>query len=312
MSLINQMLRDLDSRQASALERSGVAAQVRALPPEKHFPWERVWSVIAGAVIGAVGLWLAFSAWQASPSPGQSVSPIAAAQPPAPAMAVTVPMLVVPMPSDVAAEPLVVETKKVPISESLQMDFRLSHLVPRAEPAAAAPTAGSPTIAAVTPTIDKRPLAPPPDTAEGQYRKGMTAYRQGRPSEAQEDFQSALRLDARQVSARQALLSLLMEQRQWQEAQAVATEGLVLVPGQPGWAMILARLQVEQGQIAEAEQTMATHARYGEHSADYLAFHGLLLEKLQRPQEAREAFIKAREIGSLPPDLAAAVEQRLR
>jgi hypothetical protein len=30
MSLINQMLRDLDSRQASALERSGVAAQVRA------------------------------------------------------------------------------------------------------------------------------------------------------------------------------------------------------------------------------------------------------------------------------------------
>jgi len=310
MSLINQMLRDLDSRQASALERSGVAAQVRALPPEKHFPWERVWSVIAGVVIGAAGLWLAFNAWRASPSPGQSVPPIAAAQPPAPAKAVAVPMLVVPMPSDVAPEPPVAETNKVATSESLQMDFRLHHATPHAEPAAVAPSTSG--IAAVTPTIDKRPLAPPPDTAEGQYRKGMTAYRQGRAGEAQEDFQAALRLDARQVSTRQALLSLLMEQRQWQEAQAVAAEGLALVAGQPGWAMILARLQVEQGQIAEAEQTMASHARYAEHSADYLAFHGLLLEKLQRPLEAREAFIKAREIGSLPPDLAAAVEQRLR
>jgi hypothetical protein len=30
------------------------------------------------------------------------------------------------------------------------------------------------------------------------------------------------------------------------------------------------------------------------------------------PQEAREAFLKARELGSLPPEMAAAVEQRLR
>ncbi len=139
----------------------------------------------------------------------------------------------------------------------------------------------------------------------------MAAYRQGRPNEALEGFQSALRLDARHVPARQALLSQLMEQRRWQEAQAVAAEGLTLVAAQPGWAMILARLQVEQGQVAEAEQTMATHARYGERRADYLAFHGLLLEKLQRPEEARAVFLKAREIGSLPPDLAAAVEQRL-
>jgi MSHA biogenesis protein MshN len=174
----------------------------------------------------------------------------------------------------------------------------------------------------------------------------MAAFRQGRSSEAVPAFQNVLRLDGHHVAARQALLSLLMEQGRWPEAQTLASEGLAVDPAQPGWAMIVARLQVEQGQVAAAQETLARHAAHGERSADYQAFHALLLQKLQRPkeavdrfrvatglrpsegrwwyglglaleadqrtQEAREAFRQARETGNLPAELATALEQHLR
>jgi MSHA biogenesis protein MshN len=310
VSLVNQMLRDLDERQASALERKGMATQVRALPKEKRFPWASVLPIVVGVAVAAVGTWLAFDTnRQAAPKPIPE-SPVASIVPSVTAL--PMPTLVVPMPVEPEAVAPVVATAA---PDSLQMDFKLSQVPQRVEPVAPEASASTPApVSAPAPLarIDKRPLVPVGSSADSEYRKALAAYRQGRPNEAAEGFQSALRLDARHVSARQALLSLLLEQRRWQEAQVVATDGLAQVGAQPGWAMILARLQLEQGQVAEAERTMATYAAQGERSADYLAFHGLLLEKLQRPQEARAAFTKAQELGSLPPELAAAIEQRLR
>lgn len=318
MSLINQMLRDLDERQASALERNGLAAQVRALPREKRFPWASVLPIAIGASIAVAGIWLAHDTSSSASPPAPAVAPTVAPTPIAsPKTAMAMPVLVVPMPTEPAEAPAA--PTDVPVVKPLQMDRQISqpprNEIPRmgyAEAPATPLAAASAAVATPPSQIDKRPLAPPANTAEGEYRKALAAYRQGRPNEATEGFQNALRLDVRHVSARQALLSLLLEQRRWPEAQATVAEGLALAPAQPGWAMILARLQVEQGQLAEAEQTMATHAAHGERSPDYQAFHGLLLEKLQRSQEARAAFTRARDLGNLPPELAAAVEQRLR
>ncbi|MBI4997208.1 MAG: tetratricopeptide repeat protein [Rhodocyclales bacterium] len=306
MSLINQMLRDLDEREASALERNGLAAQVRALPREKGFPWASVLPIAVGAGIAAAGIWLAHDASSPAPASAPSAPPMPIAPSPA---AMAMPVLVVPMPTE--PPEAVAEPAAQPVADALHLDYRISQ-PPRAAEAPVAPVAAAPVPPAPSVQIDKRPLAPHANTAEAEYRKALAAHRQGRPGEAAEGFQGALRLDARHVSARQALLSLLLEQQRWPEAQAVAAEGLALLPAQPGWAMILARLQVEQGQLAAAEQTMATHAPHGERNPDYQAFHGLLLEKLQRPQEARAAFLRARDLGNLPPELAAAVEERLR
>ncbi|MBU1236897.1 MAG: tetratricopeptide repeat protein [Gammaproteobacteria bacterium] len=324
MSLINQMLRDLDERQASALERGGIAAQVRALPREKRFPWASMLPVAVGGTVGVVGIWLAVSA---SSPPIYHTATVASSPSPITA-AMAMPMLAVPMPvepratEEPVAEPRVGEPAGSSAADTLQMDFDLSRLPSRSKPAAPVAVVAAPAPApavATTPIpdgrpaqIEKHPRSGPTETADSEYRKALASYRQGRPNEAAEGFQAALRLDGRHVSARQALLSLLLEQRRWQEAQAVATEGLALLPAQPGWAMILARLQVEQGQVEQSERTMATYAAHGAQSADYLAFHGLLLERLQRPQEARAEFARARDLGNLPPELAAAIEQRLR
>lgn len=342
MSLINKMLRDLDERQASVAERAGLAAnQVRALPPERRFPWSRVLLVLAGVLVGATGLWLLPDGRPRPPA----VPPMAA-----PASPIAMPSLMVPMPAEERQEPAPARV------ESLQLDLRLSQ--PSAPPQPPAPVRGEPTgpapIATAKPLADAAPAAidkrshegPGGGSAEAEYRKAMAAFRQGRSSEALPGFQNALRLDGHHAGARQALLSLLMEQGRWPEAQALASEGLGLDAAQPGWAMIVARLQVEQGQVAAAQETMARHAAHGERSADYQAFHALLLQKLQRtteaverfrvatglrptegrwwyglglaleadqrPQEAREAFRRARETGNLPPELAAALEQHPR
>lgn len=307
MSLINQMLRDLDEREASTLERGGLAPQVRALPREKHFPWAAVLPLIVGTAIAAGGIWWAHEA--SLPAPQNPPAPVAA--PPA---VLAMPTLIVPMP----AEPLEAATVSAPAANEVAAPPPPPAKVaeaPTPQPAEVqpAPVAKPAPVAVATPAqIDKKPLLPPAETAEGDYRKALAAYRQGRPTEAVEGLQAALRMEPRHVAARQALLSVLLEQRRLPEAQATATEGLALLPAQPGWAMILARLQVEQGQLADAERTMAAYESYGERNADYLAFHGLLLEKLQRPQEARAVFQKARDLGNLTPELAAAIDQRLR
>jgi MSHA biogenesis protein MshN len=269
------------------------------LPREKPFPWASILPLMIGTTIAATGIWLALQ--DAAPAPAPAAPAVQAP------VAMAMPTLVVPMPVEPAApDP---EPVAVPAAESLQMDYRISQSPRHAEPAA--PVASTP-LPVAPERIDKRPLVQPAETADGAYRQALAAYRQGRPSEAVDGFQSALRLDPRHVAGRQALLSLLLEQQRWAEAQAAAADGLALNPAQPGWAMILARLQVEQGQLAEAEQTMSRYVPDGARNADYLAFHGLLLEKLQRPQEARAAFLKARDLGTLPPEMAAAVEQRLR
>jgi MSHA biogenesis protein MshN len=325
MSLINQMLRDLDRREASTAERSGLSGQVRALPPPRRSSWPRLTLVLAGAVgvlALAVGIMQLVESqpWHyagpATSAPKVAMAPPAPSPPPVTspgAMPSPMPSLIVPMPSVKAAAkapPLPVPRQETPDKGSVPAE-------PRPTPGVAdpAPTSSVPPAVVAEPAaaIEKRPLGQTgAEGAEAEYRQGVAAYRQGQLAEAIARFRNALAADSHHAAARQALLSTLMAERRWAEAQTVASEGLALDAAQPGWAMTLARLQFEQGQLAEAERTMAAHRRYGERSPDYLAFHGLLLEKLDRRDEARAAFLKARESGKLSPELAEAIEQRLR
>lgn len=376
MSLINDVLRNLDERNATAAERAGLAPQVRALPRARRVPWLLLAAVLAGAVAGAGGIWLMLARPPAAAAP--PVAPVAAIPPappvPAEPPAVAVlPPLAVQLPVESVPGDIAGGDGGVAAAGSADGELRLDFAIrpPPARPAARPAPAGSapasadirasspvtppisaPAQAAVVarevaaaPAIDKKMPNRPGDAADVEYRKAMLAVRQGAAADAVAGLENALRLDPRHVAARQALLSVLVEQSRWREAQALAVAGLTLDPGQTGWAMAAARLQLEQGQAADAEATMNRHQAYARQSADYQAFHGLLLQKLQRPRdaiaryqaalalrpgegrwwyglataliqdqqavEARAAFEKALATGNLPPELTAAVEQRL-
>jgi len=184
------------------------------------------------------------------------------------------------------------------------------------------------------------------ERAEAVYRKGVAAYKVGHFSEAATSFKAALQEDPRHLATRQTLLSMQAEQKQWDEVQVVLKEGLELMPDQISWAMALARIQVERGRLPEAWETLQKYMSYGAKSADYQGFAGVLLQRMQKPHdaafyyqaavqlkpnegrwwlglglayeaegknaEAREAFQRARGSSGVTPEMAAAIDKKLR
>ncbi len=197
------------------------------------------------------------------------------------------------------------------------------------------------------PVIERTPASGSPhEQAENEYRKAITAVNQGRVPEAMESLRAALRLDAFQSASRQLLVKLLLEAKNQNEAIQVLQEGLGSQPAQIGWAMSLARLQVDRGEVDGAWRTLELSLPAAGNSPDYLGFSANVLQRLGRHDEAagqyrkaaqlapadgrwwlglgwsldaqgdaaeaRDAFLRARQAGNLSPELLTLVEQKLR
>lgn len=195
--------------------------------------------------------------------------------------------------------------------------------------------------------IDKRShQLTPHQLAENEYRNAANLLNQDRRAEAQEGFRVALKHDPGHTGARQGLFGLLLEAKKNGEAEQVLRDGLDLSLSQPGFAMALARLQVDRGDTVGAIETMQRSAPAALGSPDYLAFHAALLQRqsrhqeavdnylaalrlapgsgvwlmglgislqaLNRNREAQDAFLRAKATNTLNPELQAFVEQRLR
>ena len=357
MSLINKMLRDLDERHASDLEKEGIARHVRTLPPpQRSLPWRAGLLTLAGGVVGALVVWLLLGT-RHEPAPPAARSPSPASAPQQPSM---------------SAQPLLPGLDQIKDHTRVELPVQIQK---KTEKKAAAATTESSTedgglkldrtmysdnrpstnsTATLRPPpaedgearIEKQPRAPViSEAAEAEYRKGMNAIKRGATQEAMVALGNALRIDGRHLLARQALLSLYVDQKQWDGAISIGKEGLAADPKQIGWAMLVGRLQFEQGQPDMAMETLSHHVKYAERNGEYLAFYALLLQKsknyteaieryrmalalrpnegrwwyglglalegAQRSDEARQSFRQARATGNLPADLAGAVEQKL-
>jgi len=184
-----------------------------------------------------------------------------------------------------------------------------------------------------------------PDRAAAEYRNGIEFMNQGRVELAFDAYVNALRVDPRHAAARQALIALLMSRGRTAEAQVVLREGLAVLPENTGWAMSLARLQVEGGDRAGALATLDGALPYAKNQPDYHAFVGTLLqmqgrhkeaiahydiavglspasgrwltglaislEEEKRFPEAREAYQRALATNTLAPDVRAFVDRKL-
>ncbi len=197
------------------------------------------------------------------------------------------------------------------------------------------------------PLIERTPAAGSPrEQAESEYRKAIAAVNQGRVPEALDSLRTALRLDAFRVAARQLLVKLLLEVKNQDEAIQVLQEGIGGQPAQIGWAMSLARLQIDRGDPQGAWRTLEHSLPAAGNSPDYLGFAANVLQRLGRHDEAavqyrkaahlapadgrwwlglgwcldaqgstaesREAFLRAKQSGNLTPELLTLVEQKLR
>lgn len=380
MSMINQMLRDLDLRQASEQERAGLPKNLRRLPPTTVPRANNLRILAVGMLLGALIAGLAVLLFMRNqPTAGEQATP--------PAAAVPAPRLVAPAPVSADAPPAPASRTATP-AELAEMKLSSGlQSPPKALPAVAAPKpvietapATPAPVAAPVPPAEPKPEAPretPPatkqasvapaptpsaaadaqidkrnkgghgrDLAEAEYRKGMQAVKRGDNAAALTALQRAVDMDPMLAKARQALLSVLVSGKQWEEARLAAQAGLALDAKQVGWAVILARLQFEQGDATTAIETMTRHAAYAETDADYQGLFAYLLQKQQRSSEAaqrfqaalalrpnegrwwfglglslesagrngeaKDAYARAKQVGNLPADMVAVIDQKLK
>jgi MSHA biogenesis protein MshN len=321
MSLINQMLQDLETRRASGAERGALPNQVRVLPREeaRSMPWWLMGIAAAVAVIAAFA-WQFNSRLPAAPSipvaqtPGSQL--VTASTPGVPATRFAlelenVPAVAAPAPAArkaaapslaastvVAAAPRgAAKSAAVPPPEDLSRSANVAPAAPTAvanfKPATATPRTvevaqdGKAQPAPENPQIDKRSQAlSSQQLAENDYREAATLLGQGRLAEAQEVFRRALQHNPAHVGARQGLFGLLVDARKNAEAEQILLEGLKLNPNQPGFAMALASLQYERGDVGGAIETMQKTAPAAQASPDYLARLAGLLQRQARHKEA--------------------------
>ncbi len=194
--------------------------------------------------------------------------------------------------------------------------------------------------------IDKRVSQSTRDRAEGEFRRAMTFVNQGRMSEGMDGLRSALALDPTYEEARQTLVSLLLEAKRTDDAAVALEEGLALNSFNSGFAMLLARIRVERGNLGGALDLLQKHESAAQANGEYRAFVAALLQRLNRHdeaireylaaltiapgvgawwiglgisqesssrgKEAAESFRRAKLTGTLNTNLAAYADQRLR
>lgn len=313
MSLINDMLRDLDRRQGVT---GALPNEVRPLPPDRAGSIAQPLALVLVGVLAVAG-WLHFV--EMSP---RTPAPVAA-----PASQPSAPSAIRPLPPPApVAMPVTVEPgpvrEVVAVPEGLRLDATLSHVPAAAAPpgkpltemakgSPATPKVTDPVVRPIPPAADKAARTPvakpvpaeppqgasgriekharvetPKERAEQYYRKAYSQLSTGRMDEAVSLLRSALAEDAAHVSARLALAGALSQSGRAEESLALLSEGLQLDPSRPALALSAARLLVAKGNFDGAVKVLTHAAPSARTDAEFRAFHAAVLQRLTLHKDA--------------------------
>ena len=268
MSVINKMLQDLDRRQA--LGAAAETTVVRA-SGEKASGHEWFWRTLVVLLAIALG-WIGWVAMQLLPK-----------------------------------KPIATELAFQAAAEAQ------SRAAPK--PAPEAPPAPSPattdalrlTTQLETPVVEKTETKPPAatpaavnSTGEAHFGRAALLLSHGRVTEAESELLAALRADPSHIAARQAYVSLLVEQQRVGTARQVLQEALAFNPEHPAFAVALARIYTGQRDYVAALAVL-DRAGAGTANADFQATRGTVLQRLGRHAEAVDAYQAALRGATQPP-----------
>lgn len=380
MSLITQMLKDIDKRQAAAGEEQPVFADVRLSSHVRRNSYGP--TLLLVLVVGVAGVWTLVWSQRHNPAP-KPVDALATANavpdvvPAAPLAPTQHPPVLAPRSVSAEADkpsgPPAGDRKQAqPEDRSVRKEevvARVATAVPerktsRTEPAVAQPAS----IAMISEKLPQdvakasRQDKSVPESNGGQvssfkvvssqqrsdnfYRQSILLLQQSRVTEAKEALRQALAANSVNHPARQFLAGLLADTGHNAEATALLRDGLILAPGNSGFSMALARLQVaddsREAALATLEQGLASagddaeyHAflaallqsqeRHGEAAQHYivalrsnptmpnwLVGVGISFKATNKMADATEAFQRAMDTGELSGDVARFVEQQLK
>lgn len=318
MSVINQVLYNLERRSAIPTERGALPTHVHVLPASGHARrWGWVVVSAAFAVAAPAAAWVAYTTGVGAPRHSQvasgasglssaawpEVSDRAYLQEPG-IFRLSLELANVPgkaAPRRAKKTPRAVASAAEPLSSARLIDRKSAESEIDAagdeEPAptpskARAATRTKPAVEAATqPEIRKQVRVPTPrELSEDRYRKAAALLNMKQPAEAEENFREALQLDPENHQARQGLVGMLVQARRLEEAERVLEEAVKLAPAQTGFSVTLARLQAHRGDTARAIATLHSGLEHAQGNPDYAAFLATLLQREGQHEKAIEHF----------------------
>lgn len=292
MSLINDMLRDLEARRTREQRLpAGLRAGLGNTEARGRGRTLRITLFTASSLLIAAVIWLA---WQRYSVPTMAVAP-------SPVTAVPAAQATLPEPAQTSAPPAVTAAQ-IPAAAAATASQAETSLQPAPMTApTAAPVVAPPTRAVVTasepPTsavMERTVRAPTPSQqAELEYQRGVAALRGGILTTAETALRTALQHDAAHLPARETLAAMLLGAGRLIEAEEILEQGRRFFARNPTLALLLARLHVEQDRVGVAVTLLEQNLHAASTRADYLAFLAALYQRELRYDDSIESYGRA-------------------
>lgn len=320
MSVINQMLKDLDKRQQEA-----EGAAVYVAPLRQQGWWMLVLTLLCTLALGILG-WRTWIFWQQSQRASLPAAQVEAPRT-APAVAPSAPLAVVATTQAVSSAAPVA---KVPAASAESTAARVAPSAAEQAPADEAVLAdegnleealGDETIPsdeelqpdlyaelaaeqsaeeAPAPAAPRKPGILKIETVELSdaelatlaERKATTAMAKGRMQEAQDGYYEVLAHDPHNQGAWEQLAGLLYGAGRLTEAAQVLEEGLRLDPAQADLRLLLARVAISGGDRQKALDWLTGYQPDIASNLDYYATWAGLAQELGQPVQASEMYVR--------------------
>lgn len=309
MSLINQMLKDLENRRGEK-----AAASARPLPGSKK-PTRAVWPWLLSIVLGIAVIVLAAMLWSGSVantnkivqtpdtiSPADTVTSPAEqhsapvvdsglnTENPHPAEGIHRAAVIEPKP-DAEIENSA-STLKIPAAEPAKFETALAPEKDRQpEGVTTTVTALETPAVAPTPAMDIRPHArSAEEIARAQFQEGMTAAHQSRWALASELLAQALEVLPQEDGARQTLYIALRRQNRLAEAEALLVNALTEASQPSRFAKLYARTLSERGKFGEAVTVLSLAPPPVTQDSEFHALKGALAQQAGEYAIALESY----------------------
>ncbi len=313
MSLINQMLKDLERRQASPVNPPGTRLPTGGAP-SKRFSRARGLFLVAGVFVAVALGWWGIVAFRESRSvaevpirvteeiPARNKVPVRdTAQEPAPEPETPTASAIVEEPAAVerpssqsVVEPTPVEQPAVSVVPPATAAKDTVKAAPKPEPTPK--TVTRPASSAGTLKKTPRPLSPE-EKSRVALAKGEDALKNGQVAGAEAAFREALRMMPGSKEAREALAGLLLASGRISEAVPLYREGLDLAPDYAPFRKGYARILVDQGEVRTAAAVLeAAPLPSVDADPEYHLLLAAVFQRLGRYAEAAEAYGRVLQI----------------